>query len=126
MDPPPLRRTDPPRIYLDYPTESLIAAAEKALAYGLLDLGRLETMVLRAVAGGPSRCTSGGSTSISMRGSSDGSGPRRAGPRRAAPRGAALGSSAVSSASGRWALSGCWGLSGLSGASTCPNTISVS
>lgn len=39
------------RIYLDYPTESLIAAAEKAIAYGLLDLGRLETMVLRAVAG---------------------------------------------------------------------------
>ena len=39
------------RLYLDYPTESLITATRTAVAYGLLDLGRLETMVLRAVAG---------------------------------------------------------------------------
>ena len=39
------------RLYLDYPTESLLKAAGTAVAYGLLDLGRLETMVLRAVAG---------------------------------------------------------------------------
>jgi hypothetical protein len=39
------------RLFLDYPTESLVAAARRAVDHGLLDLGRLETMVLRAVAG---------------------------------------------------------------------------
>ena len=39
------------RLFLDYPTESLVAAARRAVDHGLVDLGRLETMVLRAVAG---------------------------------------------------------------------------
>lgn len=39
------------RLYLDYPTASLVAASRTALAYGLCDLGRLETMVLRGIAG---------------------------------------------------------------------------
>jgi len=37
--------------YIDYPTEALIAAAERALAFGLLDLGRIEGLVLRHVRG---------------------------------------------------------------------------
>ncbi|PCC74650.1 Transposase [Nannocystis exedens] len=39
------------RIYLDYPTEPLVTAVRQAVEYGLWDLGRLESMVLRAVAG---------------------------------------------------------------------------
>lgn len=39
------------RLYLDYPTASLVAATRQAVTYGLCDLGRLESMVLRAVAG---------------------------------------------------------------------------
>ena len=39
------------RMYLDYPTEPLARACDEALAYGLLDLARVEKMVLRNIAG---------------------------------------------------------------------------
>jgi transposase len=39
------------RMYLEYPTDSLCAAIGDALAYGLTDLGRLERMTLRRIAG---------------------------------------------------------------------------
>ena len=39
------------RIYVDYPTDAVLAAVRQAARYGLSDLGRLETMVLRAIAG---------------------------------------------------------------------------
>lgn len=39
------------RFYLDYPTEALCKAVERALEYGLTDLGRIEQMTLRNVAG---------------------------------------------------------------------------
>jgi hypothetical protein len=39
------------RLYLDYPTEPLVRAVARALDHGLLDLGRIETMVLRGLAG---------------------------------------------------------------------------
>jgi transposase len=39
------------RIYVDYPTDAVLAAVRQAVRYGLSDLGRLETMVLRAIAG---------------------------------------------------------------------------
>jgi transposase len=39
------------RIYVDYPTDAVVAAARQAVRYGLSDLGRIETMVLRAIAG---------------------------------------------------------------------------
>ncbi len=39
------------RMYLDYPTEALDRAVSEALHHGLLDLGRIERMVLRYVAG---------------------------------------------------------------------------
>lgn len=45
----PLRRLH--RMYLDYPTEPLCAAVSEAMRYGLIDLERIETMVLRRVAG---------------------------------------------------------------------------
>lgn len=37
--------------YLDYPTEVLVSAAETALAFGLLDLSRIENIVLQRVRG---------------------------------------------------------------------------
>lgn len=37
-------------LYLDYPEKPLRAALAQALSYGLLDLARIEKMVLRAVA----------------------------------------------------------------------------
>ena len=39
------------RIYLDYPTEEVVAAVARALDFGLLDLQRIERMVLRRIAG---------------------------------------------------------------------------
>ncbi len=39
------------RIYLDYPTEVVVVAVGRALEFGLLDLHRIERMVLRQVAG---------------------------------------------------------------------------
>ena len=39
------------RMFLDYPTETLRAVVAEALAYGLLDLKRIERMVLRNIAG---------------------------------------------------------------------------
>lgn len=39
------------RIYVEYPTDAVLAATRQAVRYGLSDLGRLETMVLRAIAG---------------------------------------------------------------------------
>ena len=39
------------RIYLDYPTEAVVAAVDRALEFGLLDLNRIERMVLKQVAG---------------------------------------------------------------------------
>jgi len=39
------------RLYLDYPTAPLCEALGEALDYGLLDLGRIEQMVLRRIAG---------------------------------------------------------------------------
>lgn len=39
------------RIYLDYPTEAVVTAARRALEFGLLDLNRIEQMVLRRIAG---------------------------------------------------------------------------
>lgn len=39
------------RLFLDYPTETLVETIRTALHYTLLDLGRIERMVLRAIAG---------------------------------------------------------------------------
>jgi transposase len=39
------------RMYLEYDTESVVAAVATALDYGLVDLSRIETMVLRHIAG---------------------------------------------------------------------------
>ena len=39
------------RLYLDYPTDTLVISVQKALDYGLYDLERIERMVLRAIAG---------------------------------------------------------------------------
>ena len=39
------------RLYLDYPTDALRSAAARALQYGLLDLVRLEKMLLAEIAG---------------------------------------------------------------------------
>jgi len=39
------------RLYLDYPTDALRQAIAHALRYGLTDLGRLEKLVLRQIAG---------------------------------------------------------------------------
>jgi len=39
------------RMYMDYPTKSLVSAVTVAVEYGLTDLNRLERMVLRAVGG---------------------------------------------------------------------------
>lgn len=39
------------RMYIDYPEESLRTAVRQALEYGMLDLERIERMVLRNVAG---------------------------------------------------------------------------
>ena len=39
------------RIWIDYPTEAVMGAVSVALGHGLTDLGRIETMVLRRVAG---------------------------------------------------------------------------
>ena len=39
------------RLYVEYPTEAVVAAVQRALAYRMLDLGRIEKMVLRRVAG---------------------------------------------------------------------------
>ncbi len=39
------------QIYLDYPTEAVVVAVRRALDFGLLDLNRIERMVLRHVAG---------------------------------------------------------------------------
>lgn len=50
------------RLYLDYPTASLVAATRQAVTYGLCDLGRLESMVLRAVAGDFFRLPTGDDT----------------------------------------------------------------
>lgn len=38
-------------MYLDYPTEPLVAAVDKALSFGLLDLKRIEKVVLQTIAG---------------------------------------------------------------------------
>lgn len=39
------------RLYQDYPTEVLVAAVRTALEYGLLDVSRIETIVLQRIAG---------------------------------------------------------------------------
>jgi hypothetical protein len=39
------------RMWLDYPTEALLTAVKRALSYGLTDLGRIERMILRNIAG---------------------------------------------------------------------------
>jgi predicted transcriptional regulator len=39
------------RMFVDYPTESLVAGVRSALEYGLLDLERIEGIVLRRIAG---------------------------------------------------------------------------
>lgn len=39
------------RIYMDYPTEAVVPAVRRALEFGLLDLGRVEKIVLQQVAG---------------------------------------------------------------------------
>lgn len=39
------------RLYIDYPTEALLAAVRDALAYDLTDLARIERMVLERIAG---------------------------------------------------------------------------
>jgi len=39
------------RLYLDYPTEAVVDAVATALEYGLLDVSRIETIVLQRVAG---------------------------------------------------------------------------
>ncbi len=45
----PLRRLH--RMFLDYPTEPLVAAVRQANAHDLYDIGRIERMVLRRIAG---------------------------------------------------------------------------
>jgi hypothetical protein len=45
----PIRRLH--RMFLEYPTESLVAGVAQALEYGLLDLERIEHIVLRRVSG---------------------------------------------------------------------------
>jgi hypothetical protein len=39
------------RIWTDYPTETVREAVSVALQFGLIDLERIETMVLRRIAG---------------------------------------------------------------------------
>lgn len=39
------------RIYLDYPLQAIVAAVTKAVQYGLVDLARIERMILHQVAG---------------------------------------------------------------------------
>jgi len=39
------------QLYIDYPTEPLVRAVARALDHGLTDLSRIETMVLRSIAG---------------------------------------------------------------------------
>jgi hypothetical protein len=39
------------RMFLDYPTEPLVSAVRSALEYGLLDLERIESLVLRRISG---------------------------------------------------------------------------
>jgi len=39
------------KLFLDYPTDALVKAVSDALAHNLLDLGRIEQMVLKTVAG---------------------------------------------------------------------------
>lgn len=39
------------QIWLDYPDDPVHAAINRALTYGLMDLKRIENLVLRAVAG---------------------------------------------------------------------------
>jgi hypothetical protein len=39
------------RLYLDYPTQALVRAVELALVHGLYDLERIESMLLRQLAG---------------------------------------------------------------------------
>ena len=39
------------RIYMDYPTEAVVPAVRRALEFGLLELGRVEKIVLQQVAG---------------------------------------------------------------------------
>jgi hypothetical protein len=45
----PMRRLH--RMWLDYPTDAVVAAADRALEFGLVDLDRIERMVLRNVRG---------------------------------------------------------------------------
>lgn len=45
------------RLYLDYPTEALRKAIAHALSYGLTDLGRLEKLLLKQIAGDYFRLT---------------------------------------------------------------------
>ena len=45
------------RLYLDYPTDALRKSIAQALSYGLSDLGRLEKMVLKQIAGDYFRLT---------------------------------------------------------------------
>lgn len=47
------------RLYLDYPTDALVKATRRALDHGLLDLGRLESMVLRVIGGDYFRLSTG-------------------------------------------------------------------
>ena len=37
------------KLYLDYPTDTVVEAVSRALDFGLTDLGRIERMVLKAV-----------------------------------------------------------------------------
>jgi hypothetical protein len=46
---PQIRRLN--RMFIDYPTQELSKAAAQALHYGLLDLDRIERMLLRNIAG---------------------------------------------------------------------------
>lgn len=39
------------RLYVDYPTDAVVAAVTTAVTYGLADIGRIERMVLRNLAG---------------------------------------------------------------------------
>lgn len=39
------------RFYIDYPTDALVKAVERAIAYGLTDLDRIENMTLKNIAG---------------------------------------------------------------------------
>ena len=45
------------RLYLDYPTDALRKAIAHALGYGLIDLGRLEKLLLKQIAGDYFRLT---------------------------------------------------------------------